>query len=44
LRTTVAQRAAMEAAGAFVKGTVAEELAILAAAELAALEAQKAPE
>lgn len=44
LRTEVAQRVAMEAAGAFVKGTVADELAAIAEAEIAALEAEAAPE
>ena len=44
LRTTAAQRAAMEAAGAFVKGTEADRLLAEAEAELAALEAEAAPE
>lgn len=44
LRTESAQRAAKEAVGAFVKGTVAEELESLAEAELGALEQEAAPE
>ena len=44
LRGEEAQRKDMEAAGAFVKGTVADELEIAAAAEIAALEAEAAPE
>lgn len=44
LREESAQRAAREAEGAFVKGEVAAELEAQAAAELAALAAEAAPE